>query len=246
MPSTLRYLPLFLVTCLVGLICAQTQPRQPAQHTRVPAKPSSPNTSNTKVNSHDKDTKGSIVDGNVYRNPALDITIALHGEWRFLDDQARDQAEGRTGSKQNTEASACKGPLCGDPAINVALARNPDEDGRSASTIFLAAFKLAPEYLDRGHYPLRHFAETMLPGGHGKTGLAASGDLTSIQLGGRPAYRLLLRDANGQAPKEAGYVTESNGYMILLVATSEPSSELAELETAIENLEFGPAGQPEE
>ena len=236
------------MTCLVALICAQTQPRQPAQHARVPSKPGSSNSSNTtntsKVHNPDKDTKGSIVDGNVYRNPALDISIALPGEWQFLDDQARDQAEGRDSNRQNTQA--CKGPLCGDPAINVALARNPDEDGRLASTIFLAAFKLAPEYLDRGHYPLRHFAETMLPGGHGKTGLAASGDLTSIQLGGRPAYRLLLRDATGQAPKEAGYVIESNGYMILLVATSEPSSELTELETAIENLEFGPAGQPEE
>jgi hypothetical protein len=245
-PRISRYLLLSLLACLPDVICAQTQPRQPTQRTRTPAKPSSNNSSNGNVRTQDKETKGIIVDGNVYRNPALDLTIALPGEWQFLDDQARDQAEGRTSNKPNTQA--CKGPLCGDPEINVALARSLEEAASSASTIFLAAFKLAPEYLDRGHYPLRHFAEIMLPGSSGKSGLVSNSAMSPIQLGGRPAYRLLLRDANAQAPKEVGYVTESNGYMILLVGAAEPSSELADLQTAIENLQFkdSPAQKPQE
>jgi len=242
-PRISRYLLLSLLACLPGVISAQTQSHQPTQRTRIPAKPSSTNSSNARVRSQDKETKGSIVDGNVYRNPALDLTLALPGEWQFLDEQGRDQAEGRTSKKPNTQA--CQGPLCGDPEINVALTRSPEDAASSSSTIFLAAFKLAPEYLDRGHYPLRHFAEVMLPGSSGKSGLVSNGDLSAIQLGGRPAYRLLLRDASAQAPKEVGYVTESNGYMILLVGAAEPSSQLADLQTAIENLRFGPALNPQ-
>jgi hypothetical protein len=226
---------LFLFTLIPCLLCAQTRPNKPVQHVKAPAR-----VQHSTV--HDKtkeELRGRIVEGNVYRNPALDMTITLPGEWQFLDDAARDRAEGRTSGQPNNQAPACKGPLCGDPEINIALIRNPEAAAPSASTIFVAGFKLPPEYLDRGHYPLKHFAEVMLPGSSGKSGLVISSDLVPIELGGRPAYRLLLREPNAAAPKEAGYVTESNGYMILLVGAAEPASELANLQSAIEGLQFG-------
>src|SRR5258708_1959672 len=105
------------------------------------------------------DNKGSIVGGNTYKNPALDMTIALTGEWEFLDQETTRQAEGIEDS-ETTPRSGCQGPLCGTPEINIALKTKPEAASTTpaVSTIFLAGFKLAPQYLNRDQYPLKNFA----------------------------------------------------------------------------------------
>ena len=243
MQHNLRALSLFLLASVPWPLCAQAKPRQPGQPTKAPGAHSA--THQARVKKNGEEAKGTLNENNVYKNRLLDLTLALPGEWQFLDDDARDQAEGRTGRKQNSEAPACKGPLCGDPEINVALVRNAE--GRStSSTIFVTGFKLAPEYLDRGHYPLRHFAETMLPASSGKGGVDSGSDLNAIQLGGRPAYRVVVSKPTAKEPTEAGYLTESNGYVVLLICTAESSSELPGLQSAIENVQFmdSPVQQP--
>src|SRR5260370_14231697 len=172
-----------LLACVPWMLYAQTENKKSA----APA-PSIP------------DDKGNIVGGNTYKNPALDMTIALTGEWEFLDQETTRQAEGIEDS-ETTPRSGCQGPLCGTPEINIALKTKPEaaSTASAVSTIFLAGFKLAPQFLNRDQYPLKNFAEIMLNGSTGSAGMVPADSLTSIQLGGRPAYRLLAPDPGPDA-----------------------------------------------
>src|SRR5216683_1286343 len=85
------------LACVPWMLYAQTENKKSA----APA-PSIP------------DNKGRIVSGNTYKNPALDMTIALTGEWEFLDQETTRQAEGIEDS-ETTPRSGCQGPLCGTP-----------------------------------------------------------------------------------------------------------------------------------
>ncbi len=217
-----------LLACVPWMLYAQTENKKSA----APA-PSIP------------DNKGSIVGGNTYKNPALDMTIALTGEWEFLDQETTRQAEGIEDS-ETTPRSGCQGPLCGTPEINIALKTKPEAASTvpAVSTIFLAGFKLAPQYLNREQYPLKNFAEIMLNGSTGSAGMVPADSLTSVQLGGRPAYRLLVRDPEAEASHEAGYVVESNGYILLLVGATSTPADLPKLQSAIEGLKFTPPAKP--
>src|SRR5258705_8792091 len=85
--------------------------------------------------------RGSIGDGNTYNNPALAMTIKLPGTWHFIENPVSDKPQD----------PSCRGPLCGMPEVNVTL------ESRSGPAplfgIFLAAYKLSPEYLNRQRYP---------------------------------------------------------------------------------------------
>jgi hypothetical protein len=188
---------------------------------------------------------GSLTGANLYTNPTLGITLQLTGEWQFMDNETKRMAQGRaaeddTAAKEREaqRRSHCSGPLCGEPEINVALFTelNPTI---GASSIFIAGFKLAPEYLDRKQYPLTWFADNMLPHSAAEAGAPAAGNVTDIQLDGRPAYRLLVRRPGDDQPQEAGYVVESNGYMVLLVASTSEAADLPKLQQQMERVRFG-------
>ncbi len=190
------------------------------------------------------DLKGSLSGANLYTNPALSMTLQLTGEWQIMDEETRRMAEGRDdedeAAKQEREAkrrSECTGPLCGTPEIDVALITQPKEPV-AVSSIFMVGFKLTPQYLDRERYPLKSFADIMIPGSLGGTGLEPADSLAAIQLGERPAYRSLVREPGAEMPKEVGYVVESNGYMVLLVGSVANAVDLAKLLAAIENVKF--------
>jgi hypothetical protein len=168
--------------------------------------------------------RGSIVDGNTYNNPALAMTIKLPGTWHFLEKPVSEQPKD----------PSCRGPLCGTPEVNVAL------ESRSGTAplhgIFLAAYKLSPEYLNRQRYPLKKFAEVMLPGSMQGTGWTSQGDLNEIQLDSRPAYRLFGRNLTIESKKGFGYVCESNNYIFMLIGSAYSSPN--DLQSAIENMKF--------
>jgi hypothetical protein len=175
---------------------------------------------------------GSLTGGNLYTNPALGISLQLTGEWEFMDNPTLRMAEGLPPEETNKAQpkSQCTAPVCGEPDINVGLSTelNPTI---GASSVFVTGFKLAPQYLDRKQYPLRMFAEIMLPHSSGQN---AQESLSDIQLGGRPAYRLLVRQPGEDRPREAGYVVESNGYIVLLVGSTSEAADLLKLQQQIE------------
>jgi len=171
------------------------------------------------------DKRGNIVGGNTYNNPILGMTIRLPGTWQFIENPVPDQPQD----------PSCRGPLCGMPEVNVAL------ESRSGASplhgIFLAAYRLSPEYLNRQRYPLKKFAEAMLPGSMQGTGWAPQGDLNAIQLDGKPAYRLFARNLTIESKKGFGYVCESNNYIFMLIGSAFSSPN--DLQSAIENMKFG-------
>jgi len=190
---------------------------------------------------------GSLTNDNLYNNPALGITLQLTGEWEFIDAPTLRAAEGLPAEEPATSAqrkSPCNAPVCGEPEINVGLATelNPTI---GASSVFVAGFRLTPQYLDRKQYPLRALAEVMLPhsaaGSNSQAPQAAEDTVTDLQLAGRPACRLLVRQPGEEKPREAGYVVESNGYIVLLVASTSEATDLPKLERQIEGLKFGTA-----
>ena len=126
---------------------------------------------------------------------------------------------------------ACQGPLCGDAEIDVAL----QTDAPFVHAIFLNAYKLSPEFQNRDRHPLKRFAEIMGLNSLGEHWVP-DGELTAIQLGGRPAYRLLLHHRETARGKGFLYVADSNGrvFMLLGTALSEPEK----LQSAIEHLTF--------
>jgi hypothetical protein len=177
------------------------------------------------------DNKGSIA-GKTYNNPALGMTIVLPGSWHLIGTATRPGTESQ--SKHPTQDTGCRGPLCGSPEIDVAL------EARSGSepvyAIFLGGYKLSAEYQNRQRYPLKMFAESMAPGSMSGTGWAPAGDLTPIQLAGRPAYRLIASNVNTPAKKGFAYVSESNGYVFMLVGTAFSNPQ--DLQSAIENMKI--------
>ena len=170
------------------------------------------------------------------------MTLQLSGNWQIMDDKMKrvagmmDDENDAAGQGEAKTHSLCMGPLCETPEnIQVGLITQTDQ---APSVIFILGFKLAPEYLDREQHPLKSFADMMLRNS-GKTPsqLTADGP-TALQLGGRPAYRLLVRAAGAETSQEAGYIVESNGYLLLMVAVASPASDLPKLQAEIEGVQF--------
>lgn len=177
-----------------------------------------------------QDKEGSIIGENTDNNPTLGMRIILPGSWHLLDKATKLKAE----NTQTPQDSGCRGPLCGDPDINAALVSKTGTPPIHA--IFLGACKLSAPYLNRQRYPLKWFAEAMTRGSLESSDWVPVGDLTSIQVGKRLAYRLMVRDRTIPTVKGFGYVSESNGYVFLLVGSA--SSNPQDLQSAIEGMRF--------
>ena len=165
--------------------------------------------------------RGSIVGGNTYSNPALGLQISLPGKWHFMPPVPRPES-----------TSGCRGPLCGNPEIEATL--EPDSD--PTQKLGLIAYKLSSRYLNRERYPLKKFAELMTLNSLGGSNWVSLGGLDLVQFGGRPTYRLLVRDQNISTKKGFAYVSESNGYIYLIVGGDGSSSQ--NLRQAVENMKI--------
>ena len=185
------------------------------------------------------DNKGSVSQENTYTNPALRLTLVLPGAWHFFDrtmyatvrqKQEEEEAEKRA-------LANCQGPLCGHGEIDVALQSPMTQPPKMA--VYLTAYKLSAEYQNRDRHPLRKFAEIMSVGSMGQHWVS-EGELTAIQLGGKPAYRLIVHSKETPTAKGFLYVADSNGrvFMLLAVAMSDPEK----LQTAVEHLQFANPG----
>jgi hypothetical protein len=164
------------------------------------------------------------VDGGTYKNPELGISIVLPGRWGVMRSE-------RNPTDSNTPVPGCDGPLCGHAQIIVSL----DSLSETGQNISMVAYRLSPPYLDRKRYPLKRFAEVMTKDSLGGSNWIPNGDLTSITLGGKPAYRLLLHQ-RVSSKIGFGYVAESNGYMFLLIGDAFSGAE--SLQSAIEAMTF--------
>lgn len=181
------------------------------------------------------ENRGSITGGNTYHNPALSIVVSLPGEWHFFDRTMYSSAESRQKEKEMLERAraSCTGALCGPAEIDVAL--------QSPSTppplyaIFLSAHKLSAEYQNRQRHPLKEFAEIMTFGSMGDNWVA-EGNLTRIQLGERPAYRLIVHNKRTTTAKGFLYVADSNGHVFMLLGTAMREPE--KLQSSLENMSF--------
>jgi hypothetical protein len=185
------------------------------------------------------ENKGSISQENTYTNPTLSLTLVLPGAWHFFDRTMYMTAQ-RKQEEQEAERKAltnCQGPLCGHGEIDVAL-QSPMTQPPKMS-VYLTAYKLSPEYQNRERHPLGKFAEIMSVGSLGSHWVS-EGELTAIQLGGKPAYRLIVHNKETPTAKGFLYVADSNGrvFMLLAVAMSDPE----QLQMAVEHLKFTSPG----
>jgi hypothetical protein len=182
--------------------------------------------------------KGSIAGGNTYHNPALGMTITLPGEWHFFDRTMYSSAESKQKEKEMLERAraTCKGALCEPLEIDVAL-QSPSGPP-SLYAIFLAAHKLSAEYQNRERHPLKEFAEIMSIGNLGDNWVP-EGNLTEIQLGGRPAYRLIIHPKRTTTAKGFLYVADSHGQVFMLLGTALRNPEA--LQAALEKISFADA-----
>jgi hypothetical protein len=163
------------------------------------------------------DKKGKFISENVYTNPALGMTITLPGTWQFFEKEAQETLGIGEKAPERKPNQDCRGPFCAGTDLDVAILSK-----ELRGSIFLIAYKLSPEYLDRQRYPLKRFAEAMAKNSLGGTDWIMDGDLTLTELDTKPAYRLLVHKPLplpvGQG-RGFGYVGESNGYVFLLVGS---------------------------
>jgi len=178
-----------------------------------------------------EDARGTLERGSIYSNSTLGFTIKLPGDWQLHDQDL-------TRSKKDPN---CTGPLCNNPEIGVVLA--PKGGITRDRVVFLSAWKLSPEYRDRRRYSLNWFAQIMTTGSLGGSNWIPLTALTAIQLDHRPAYRLLVGEPGEKEAKGFGYVSETNGYVFLLVGSATSSSGESILQAAVESLEFSKPSQ---
>ena len=190
--------------------------------------------------SESPERKGSFSGDHTYRNPALGMTITLPGTWQFFEHQAQ-QAMG-VAMEPSPSDEGCPGPFCKNLEVHVALISKSFN-----GAVFLDAYKLAPQYLDRRRYPLKRFADALTTGSVGGTDWIVSGELTPILLDEKPAYRLLVHKPEpiGEA-KGFGYVSEANGYVFLLIGTVPDlhPEYPKELQASLEGMKLGRAEIP--
>ena len=181
------------------------------------------------------ENRGSITGGNTYHNPALSIVVSLPGEWHFFDRTKYSTAESRQKEKEMLDRAraTCTGALCGPTEIDVAL-QSPSAPP-PLYAIFLSAHKLSAEYQNRQRHPLKEFAEIMTFGSMGDNWVP-EGNLIRIELGGRPAYRLIVHNKRTTTAKGFLYVADSNGQVFMLLGTAMREPE--DLQSSIEKLSF--------
>jgi hypothetical protein len=184
------------------------------------------------------ENKGSIDGENIYYNSSLEMKISLPGAWHFFDRTMYSTPETKQRDKEMIERNraTCQGPLCGDAEIDVAFQTVTP----FVHAIFLTAHQLSSEYQNRQRHPLKRFAEVMGLNSLGD-GWVPEGELTAIQLGGRPAYRLLVHHKQTVTAKGFLYVADSNGRVFMLLGTAMSQPE--KLQSAIEHLTFTDAAR---
>jgi len=159
--------------------------------------------------------------GNVYVNAARAMTIVLPGTWEL----------GRAVPTQSKPPSDCRGPLCGNPEINLILRT---KDSTPAARVRLAGYKLPAPYLNRSRHRLSEFADIMLEGSmRSGSDLVPIGGRSALTLDGKSAYRQTAGMKGETVPRIIGYVSEANGYVFMLVLSVRDSSPQA-VQSAIE------------
>jgi hypothetical protein len=149
----------------------------------------------------------------VYVNAALGMRITLPGTWEL----------GRAIPTQSKTPSDCSGALCGNPEINVIL--RTKAASTPAAMVRLAGYKLSAPYLNRSRHPLSEFADIMLEGSmRSSSDLVPIGGRSTIKLDGRSAYRLAAGMQGETVPKIVAYVSETNGYVFMLVLSVRDSN----------------------
>ncbi|MGZ4830472.1 MAG: hypothetical protein ACXV78_12615 [Candidatus Angelobacter sp.] len=190
------------------------------------------------------DLQGTLTHENTYSNSALGMTIALPRKWQIVDEATRRVIGG--GSTSATQDQNCDGPLC-DLQIDVSLITKPGQ--APVDYISLSAYKVPQRYLDRERYPLKAFAKGMTVDSASGSGWIIDGDLTPIQIDGRPAYRLLAHISDRMVKKKGCmYVGEVNGYVFMLVGTTSymvNADSSQKLQTALENMKLQVEQRPE-
>jgi hypothetical protein len=168
------------------------------------------------------ENQGNIEGENIYRNATPQMKISA-GVWRFFDRTMYSTPKAKQKQKEKEmvgqSRAVCQAPLCGDPEIDVALQTTTP----FVHAIFLTAYPLSPEYQNRQRHPLKRLAEVMGLANLG--GRVTEDELTAIQLGGKPAYGLLLHHKRTVAAKGFLYVADSNGRVFMLLGTAIPEPE---------------------
>jgi hypothetical protein len=180
--------------------------------------------------------RGTIEGQNTYLNPALSLTIRLPGQWYFFDRTSYSSPEQKQKEKEMEERARanCTGALCAPGDIDVAL-RSPAGPMPPVYAIYIGGHELSAEYQNRERHPLKEFARIMFLGSLGGNWIP-EGELTAIQLGGRPGYRLIVHNKNRPTAKGFLYVAESNGQVFMLLGTALREAEA--LQSALEKLAF--------
>jgi hypothetical protein len=175
--------------------------------------------------------QGQIIEGSTYQNPALSMTIRLPGKWHLIGKATHPGLQ----SDSNPPQSKCSGPFCAGLAIDVAMETDSKPGTHPQDAIFLGAYKLSGEYLDRHKFPLKSFAQSMVARNLGNNWVR-DGELVYFKLGGKPAYRLDIHSSRDSHATGFAYVSETGGYVFFLlgIAISSPEN----LKAAIEDLTF--------
>lgn len=173
--------------------------------------------------------RGQIVRGNTYENPALSMTITLPIKWHFIGKATHPGLQPSPKPPQ----SNCSGPFCAGLAIDVAMETDSEPGTHAQYAIFLGAYKLSGEYLDRHKYPLKSFAQSMIARNLGNNWVR-DGELAHLKLGGKPAYRLDIHSSISSSTRGFGYVSETNGYVYFLLAVARSNPEA--LQSAVQTM----------
>jgi hypothetical protein len=182
------------------------------------------------------DLQGTLTHENAYSNPALGITIALPRKWQFVDDELQARLQDSSTPSETPSDPNCTGPLC-HPQKDVRLITKPGQ--APIDYILFTAFQLSPQYRNRERFPLKGFAQTLLTANMPGSGWIPDGELTPIQIDGKPAYRLLMHTSGLVKKKGYGYVFDANGYVVLFIGTTTYMTDSSsQLQAAIENMKL--------
>jgi hypothetical protein len=180
--------------------------------------------------------QGTLTHENVYSNPALGMTMVLPRKWQFVDDELQARLQDSSAPSETPPDPNCTGPLC-HPQKDVRLITKPGQ--APVDYILFTAFQLSPQYRNRERFPLKDFAQTLLTANVSGSGWIPDGELTPIQIDGKPAYRLLMHTSGLVKKKGYGYVFDANGYVVLFIGTTTYMTDSSsQLQAAIENMKL--------
>jgi hypothetical protein len=188
------------------------------------------------------DLRGSLSNENIYSNPALGVTMVLPRKWQFVDKELQARLQGSSTSRETPPDPNCTGPLC-HLRIQATLITKPGQ--APVDYITFSAFQLSPQYRDRERFPLRRFAQAMIIDSVPHSDWIVDGELTQIQIDGKPAYRLLMHTSGLVKKKGYGYVFDANDHVVLLIGTTTyVMDSKSQLQTAIENMKLHTEQEP--